>query len=314
MKKAKIIFIGLNIAIVGFLIYFLSKLDYVTIGRLFRTANVWLLLLGLLIYLASLYFKIARLGSVLKYFGYKLGWGDKSFIQMTAIAIAMMTPGRLGEASKIYLLHQKSVPAVTGTAATIFERVFDFLFLSAASIVFVYLVLKDSRLLWLFVLLLLLMVGLLFAFRYINRLLRFIPMRWRPALQQLHDSRASGRLSAMGWTTFHTIATWSTQAMLSWATLAALGVHISPFAVIGVEAIGTLAAIFSFLPLGLGAMDLSMLFLYGQLGVANEPATIVVFLSRTIGFLAPLSIALILTNLRGLKFSDIKAGMRKTPQ
>ncbi|MFA6198576.1 MAG: lysylphosphatidylglycerol synthase transmembrane domain-containing protein [Patescibacteria group bacterium] len=314
MKKAKIIFIALNVVIIGFLIYFLSRLDYATMGRLFRSANLWWLLLGIVAYLFSLYFKIARLGSVTNYFGFRLPWRDLSFIQMTAIAIAMMTPGRLGEASKIYLLHQKSIPAVTGTAATIFERIFDFLFLSAASIVFVYIVLNDSRLIWLFSLLLLLMLGLLLVFRYISMFIRFVPIRWRPALLQLHDSRATGRLRAMGWTTFHSIATWSTQAMLSWATLAALGVHVSPLAVIGVEAIGTLAAIFSFLPLGLGAMDLSMLFLYGQLGIANEPATIVVFLSRTIGFLAPLSIALILTNLRGMKLSDIKAGMKQVPQ
>jgi uncharacterized protein (TIRG00374 family) len=243
MKTAKIVFIVINVAIVGFLVYFLSKLDYSTIGHLFRTANIWWLTLGIVAYLISLIFKIARLGSVMNYFGYRLKWRDLSFIQMTAIAIAMMTPGRLGEASKIYLLRQKSVPAVTGTAVTIFERVFDFMFLSAASIIFVYLVLNDSRLLWLFSLLFGLMIGLLIAFRHISRLLRFIPVKWRPAFQQLHDTKTEGRFGAFSWTTFHTIATWSAQAILSWATLRALGVTVSPHAVIGVEAIGTLAAI-----------------------------------------------------------------------
>ncbi|MBU0707562.1 flippase-like domain-containing protein, partial [Patescibacteria group bacterium] len=99
MKKAKTIFIIINLAIVAFLIYYLAKLDYQQIGELFTKSNKGLLLAGLAFYFLSLYFKIIRFGRVVEYYGYKFSFKDNAFIQMVGIAIAMMTPGRLGEAS-----------------------------------------------------------------------------------------------------------------------------------------------------------------------------------------------------------------------
>jgi len=86
---------------------------------------------------------------------------------------------------------------------------------------------------------------------------------------------------------------------------------VSPLPILGVEAIGTLAAVLSLLPLGIGAMDLSMIFLYSLLGIDKEVATIAVLVARTIGFLVPLIIALIITNLSKTSFKEIRTGMKK---
>lgn len=311
MKKAKIIIIVLNIAIVGFLVWFLWRLDYKKIGDLLAHSNKSYLLIGLVLYALSLVFKITRFGAVTRYYGYKFSFKQTSFIQMVGIAIAMMTPGRLGEATKIYLLKQRQVPVLTGTALTIFERVFDFLFLSLAGLIFVFQFMRGSKLTWGFVALFVVMIGLLVVLRNLHWLTRFVPVRFRQIFQNFTSVKASGQRRQLLPLTLFTILTWSTQAVLSWSVLAALGVHVSPLAVLGVEAIGTLAAILSFLPLGIGAMDLSMLFLYSLLGVGNEPATIVVFISRTVGFLAPLLIALIMTNIAGTSFKEIRAGLSR---
>ncbi len=309
MKKAKIIIIVINLAIIGFLIWFLWGLDYKKIGDLLAQSNKIYLIIGLLFFALSLLFKITRFGAVTRYYGYKFSFTQTSFIQMVGIAIAMMTPGRLGEATKIYLLKQRQVPVLTGTALTIFERVFDFLFLSLAGLFFVLQFMKGSKLTWGFIALLVVMIGLLIVLRNLHWLTRFVPARFRNIFVNFTSVKAGGQKAQLIPLTLFTILTWSTQAVLSWSVLASLDVHVSPLAVLGVEAIGTLAAILSFLPLGIGAMDLSMLFLYSLLGVGNEPATIAVFISRTVGFLAPLLIALIMTNVAGTSFKEIRAGL-----
>lgn len=309
MKKAKIIIIIINVAIVGFLVWFLWGLDYKKIGDLLAQSNKTYLLIGLLFFCLSLIFKITRFGAVTRYYGYKFSFRQTTFIQMVGIAIAMMTPGRLGEATKIYLLKQRSVPILTGTALTIFERVFDFLFLSLAGLFFALQFMKGSKLTWGFIALLAVMLGLLIVLRNLHWLVRFVPQRFRQIFENFTSVKAAGQKAQLVPLTIFTILTWTTQAVLSWSVLAALGVHVSPLAVVGVEAIGTLAAILSFLPLGIGAMDLSMIFLYSLLGVSNESATIAVFISRTVGFLAPLLIALIMTNIAGTSFKEIRAGL-----
>ncbi|MDD5567012.1 MAG: lysylphosphatidylglycerol synthase transmembrane domain-containing protein [Patescibacteria group bacterium] len=311
MKKAKIIFIVINIAIVGFLIYFLAKLDYAKIGDLFVSSDKWLLIAGLIFYLVSLFFKITRFAAVTKYYGYTFSFKDTTFIQMVGIAIAMMTPGRLGEASKIYLLYQKKVPALTGTALTIFERVFDFLFLSLAGMFFALQFMKGSKLIWGFILLIFVMFVLLILLRNLHWLKRFVPKRFQGLYEKVASLKFTGQNGQLSLIIVYTVLTWFTQSLLSWFTLRALDYHVSALAVLGVEAIGTLAAILSFLPLGIGAMDLSMIFLYSLLGIPKEVATIVVLVSRTIGFLAPLIIALIMTNAAHTSLKDIRTGMAR---
>ncbi|MBU0707515.1 flippase-like domain-containing protein [Patescibacteria group bacterium] len=309
MKKAKTIFIIINLAIVAFLIYYLAKLDYQQIGELFTKSNKGLLIAGLAFYFLSLYFKIIRFGRVVEYYGYKFSFKDNAFIQMVGIAIAMMTPGRLGEASKIFLMHQKKVPAMTGTTLTIFERVFDFLFLSLASLIFALQFMKGSNLIWGFIFLFIVMVVLLVLLRNLHWLRRFIPQRFNSIYDKISGLKFSGNKKHLIYISVYSILTWFAQSLLSWFALRAMGFEVSPLAVLGVEAIGTLAAIISFLPLGIGAMDLSMLFLYSLLGISNEVAAIVVLLSRTIGFLAPLLVALIMTNYNRTSIKEIRAGM-----
>ncbi len=311
MKKAKIVFIIINLAIVGFLIYFLATLDYQQIGDLFSQANIAWLVAGLVFYSLSIYFKIIRFGAVLNYYGFKLSFKNTAFIQMVGIAIAMMTPGRLGEASKIYLLHQKNIPAITGTTLTIFERVFDFLFLSLAGIFFVLQFMAGSNLIWGFIFLLIVMAGLLVLLRNLHWLRRFVPRRFKNLYEKFASLKFTGNRKYLLTTIAYTVLTWFTQSLLSWCVLKGLGFDVSPLAVLGIEAIGTLAAILSFLPLGIGAMDLSMIFLYSLLNISNEVATVVVLVARTIGFLVPLVIALIMTNAAETSFKEIRSKMGK---
>ncbi|MDP3964356.1 MAG: lysylphosphatidylglycerol synthase transmembrane domain-containing protein [bacterium] len=310
MKAAKVIFIVLNLAIVGFLIYFLSTLEYDRIRSLFVQAEIEWLIIGLAFFGLSIIFKILRFGAVLQFYGYRFSFSDTAYVQMVGIAIAMMTPGRLGEASKIYLLQRKSVPVLTGTALTIFERIFDFLLLSLAGIIFALQFMPGSNLIWAFIALIAIMTALLFILRHLHWLRRFVPDRFRTMYDQLANLRFSGKRKFLVSISLYTFATWFAQALLSWAALRALHIDISSLAVLGVESIGTLAAILSFLPLGIGAQDLSMLFLYGILGVSNEAAAIVVLLSRTAGFLVPLLIALIMANIRGTSFFKLRSVLK----
>lgn len=211
-------------------------------------------------------------------------------IQVVTISFSMLTPGRAGEFYKAFLLSE-GAPQKLGQGAVVMfvERLLDVLILALTSLAFAWLVLRrfNVPLIWPSLLVLmglaLTVLGLFVLFRYGPKLLRFLPEHLQRRL----------RGEALDWSQFiprvvpavlMTALIWGVEGMIQWFLFLSLDLHLSLPMIIAMSAIISLSAVLSLLPIGLGTVDLSALFLYGTvLGLSQEAVIFQVTAGRIVG-------------------------------
>ena len=200
------------------------------------------------------------------------------YIQVISISLGIITPGRSGELSKMFLL-SADAPERRGSAFWVMavERLLDLVLLAGFGALFLF------SLPWVLGTLLLsaMLLGLtgLGIRRYahrsftqgIQKIQRFLPLQW---LQPLTLVRVTA-LSAIAWVL---------DGLFQWCILAAIGVFLSPLMTVGINAVVAIAGIFSILPIGLGTVDLSALVLYQHsAGLASEKVIFLLGAGRVLG-------------------------------
>jgi uncharacterized membrane protein YbhN (UPF0104 family) len=223
---------------------------------------------------------------------------------MVGISFAILTPARIGEGSKAVLLNKRlDVPMASSMGIVIFERFFDLIFLSTGAFLFSIFLLQ-GRITLLIGLFILALLGLFTIFiRYFNALKNVIPERYR---NYFTDVKLKYSPSSFTSILLVTMLTWSLQAGLPWFTALSLGVSVPYLTILGIVCIGVITILFSILPTGLGAMDLSYLFLYTKIGISIETAFSILVIHRLFDILVPILFALFLINYNQLSIKEIK--------
>lgn len=309
-SRVKLLIILVNVLFIAAVIWMIRRLDINSVRQYWQQAHLGWLAVGLAAYGLSVWFKIVRFRVVTGHFGHRLSLSDSGFIQMIGTSLALLTPGRIGEATKIYFLHRQQVPAWRGTALVLFERLFDFFVLAGAGLLFGLLLYPQPALI-IVLSSLLIVVGLaILFFQQLYRLERLIPKKFHRLLETIRGLEASRRWRSLSRIVLLTIVCWGLEGFFHWFTFQAIGVTVSPWAAIGILALSTLAGIISFLPSGFGAFELSAVFLYGLVGVPAEAAALVVAVTRLLGIITPCLVAIVLVNLRGESLTSIRAGTK----
>jgi uncharacterized membrane protein YbhN (UPF0104 family) len=286
------------------LIYFLSKLRFDVVFQEISSSNKLFLSLGVISLILAATVKIFRFSMVTKTYHYPISLLEASLIQMVGISFAILTPARIGEGSKAVLLNKRlDVPMTSSMSIVLFERFFDLIFLSTIAFLFSIFLLQDkiTVLIGLFVLALL---GFFTIFlKYFNAFKNVIPEKYRN-----YFTDVKLRYSPFSFLSILlvTALTWSLQAGLPWFTALSLGVSVPYLTILGIVCIGVITILFSILPTGLGAMDLSYLFLYTKIGISIETAFSILVIHRLFDILVPFLFALFLINYHQLSIKEIK--------
>lgn len=114
------------------LLYFvLRNFDWESFGALFQTFRTTDFILGLLM-LAIVYFlKSLRWMLINRTFGISLPYGTTMIYFLVAGFLSVITPGRLGEFSRIFFIQRKTgISATLATSSVVLDRVWDVLILS----------------------------------------------------------------------------------------------------------------------------------------------------------------------------------------
>jgi len=308
-SRVKLLVVSLNGLFVVMLVWMLSRLDVDSVRQYWQQAHLGWLGIGLAVYGLSVWFKVERFRLVTGHFGHRLSLADSGFIQMIGTALALLTPGRIGEATKIYFLHRQHVPAWRGTALVLFERLFDFLVLAGAGLVFSLMAYPQPALIIALGCVVVLVGLAILFFQQLYRLERLIPKKFHRLLETIRELEVTRR-RALSRIVLITIVCWGLEGLFHWFTFLAIGVPVSVWAATGILAVSTLAGILSFLPSGFGAFELSAIFLYGLVGVSAEAAALVVAVTRLLGIVTPCLVAIVLVNLRGESLTSIRAGTK----
>lgn len=281
-------------------LFYLLKKDFEaeTLRQLMAQAQYLWLGAALLTVLMGLVLKAWRLQVLGRDFGLTHGVSACFRIQVISISLGMVTPGRAGELSKIFLLSQgQKTDRKTALWIMLIERLGDMAVLGTLALMYLVSAFPETRLA-------LAGTGGLGAVAALT-----LYLTWRhTALKQHPWLRALQALTPRSLTAMAglTLAAWCLDGLFQWCILASIHQHIPLLLGVGLNAVVAIAGIFSLLPIGLGTVDLSALMLYQH--SAGLEATVIVFLLGAgrvlgLGLLGVLWGGLALSNPQLLKLS-----------
>lgn len=276
---------------------------------LIYTSDYKFIFLAILVSFILLIVKGFRLKSLANAFNMPINIFEATKIQAISIVFSLMTPGRAGEFTKIFMLAKDKKELIPeGTVICIFERLTDVLVLVLMSILLCFFTFNDPKIV---ALLILALIGLLFSFGIvfrmdivIDKLGKFIPQKIKSFLENFVTHK--DKLKDKAFIIFlYSFLVWSIDGLFQWFLLESISSHNNIVLVIGINAIVAIMGILTILPLGLGTMDFSALFLYSKiLSISNEKIVFLLGASRFFGLSVLLAIFIpsILLS-RGLKFT-----------
>lgn len=297
--------LAVSVLFLGILAFLLSKLDLGAVYDQIIKSNKLFLILGVSILIFGVLLKIAKFSLISRYYSYPLSLKQATLIEMVGISLATLTPGRVGEGSKIILMNRKlGMPISSSFSIIILERLLDILILSAGAFLLSSYIIEDmvslTGLLFLF------LVVCLFVFlRFPNALGGIVPEKYRGHLA-VEIKNDKFLFFLIGITT---LFVWTLEAGFQWFVLLSFNTHLSFYIVFGIVCVSTIAVFFSVMPAGIGTMDLSYLLLYTMVGVPMEVAASVLLIYRFFSVLLLFSSTALILNYYQLSVSDIKHGM-----
>jgi uncharacterized membrane protein YbhN (UPF0104 family) len=196
------------------------------------------------------------------------------------ITFASFTPGRVGEFAKIYFLNRYKVKKPIATV--FFERIFDLFTVITFSMLFFLFVMKASRMLWTAIgAFIALFCGFIFLFN-LHRF-KFIPEKYKKYTKELEI-----RINAQFFISiFITVLAWLFDALSFYFISKSLGMGIHYFTGVGLYCSIILFSLLSFLPSGLGTMELSVFIIFEYFSIIPEVALGFLLIMRVITFIVP---------------------------
>lgn len=251
-------------------LFYLLKKDFEaeTLRQLMAQAQWHWLGAALATVLLGLVFKAWRLQVLGKDFGLSHGVNACFRIQVISISLGMVTPGRAGELSKIFLLSQgQKTDRKTTLWIMLIERLGDMAVLGTLALSYLVYAFPETRLALAGIAGLGTMLSLALYLTW-----RHTPLKHHPWLKALQALTPTSLMAMTGLT----LAAWCLDGLFQWCILASIHQHLPLLLGIGLNAVVAIAGIFSLLPIGLGTVDLSALMLYQH--SAGLEATVIVFL------------------------------------
>lgn len=111
------------------IVFILSKLNLTELKGIFSTVNKYYLILGLALAIVGVFIKAGRWNYLKRIQGIKYSITNSFIMYSASTMVGIITPGRLGELSKIFYLKNDGHSYGKSTLNVILDRIFDILFL-----------------------------------------------------------------------------------------------------------------------------------------------------------------------------------------
>ncbi len=99
--------LAVSVVFIGILAFLLARLDLGAVyAQMLLAKKLYLGIAGVL-FLGMLYLKIQKLAWISRYYAHALSFSQAALVQMVGIAFATLTPGRVGEGSKVILMKKR---------------------------------------------------------------------------------------------------------------------------------------------------------------------------------------------------------------
>ncbi|MBI4895133.1 MAG: flippase-like domain-containing protein [Candidatus Aenigmarchaeota archaeon] len=307
------IFIVLSLVI---LVAFIVLIDPVKIAGVIVTANLYILLLALVLATVShTFLKVFKWKVLLDNVPYK----DLLPIQMVGMTISNFTPGRIAEPVKNILLKiKKNIPVSESLQSVIFERIIDIVVLVLISFIgiLVFSVGSIQILAYLsigvFLTIVLLLVFMIYKRSFgiiIFNFFRKFPIANRLSkdfIETFYKKRFSKKPLIKCF--LISLIVWLLEGVVFYLCILSFGITVSPLIAIGIVSLAILIGNISFLPGGIGSSEIVMILLLTLVGVPSvtAAASTILFRILTFWYMAFLGLGFFVKDFSGEKIDLFK--------
>lgn len=213
-------------------------------------------------------------------------------VQLLGVTISNLSPGKIAEPAKALILKMRTKVNVSESLPSIiWERVLDILVLVFLAFSVFQMLALSGRFLFLgaaSIAAFLLIVSVLLAALKIKRIsyrvfysLRKLPLANRideKFLEMFYGQKVKAK--SLFASLLLTLLAWILDGLVFYFAFRSIGIDVNPFIIAGLIALATLVGIISFLPGGIGSMEISLLVLLNLQGIGGAAALSGVLLSR----------------------------------
>lgn len=278
-----------SLAILALIIYFANPF---TVANVILASNKWFLIAALSVSVLSLLIKVLKWKILLS----KAGFLEIFPVQSLGTTISNFTPGKIAEPVKAMILRAKTgIPASVSLSSIIWERIMDLTSLLIFSILAIGLLAVNSRIYFLSILVISFFVCFIIFILSIVKSEKlgmkiFSFAKKFPIIRKINDKfvynfyKTKIKRKALILSFMLTFLMWFLEGIIFYFSLRAVGIDLHPLVVVGIFSLSTMIALASFLPGGLGSMELVMVFLLGMNGATGSLAVGAVLISRFASF------------------------------
>nr|WP_321496395.1 lysylphosphatidylglycerol synthase transmembrane domain-containing protein [uncultured Methanolobus sp.] len=286
--------------IVSFLISFLilyilvKNVDAESVLNVSRTASLPLLITAFIVHYLSFLVRGTRWKTLLNIIGISSNTLKLTKMVFLSWFVNSIVPAKLGDIYRSYLLKKSTETPISASLGTIFvERIFD--------IAVLLLLLTSSGLLIFknnipqqiseamgigYLLLIIICIGLICSWLFRDRIFELIPEKIHFHTRNLHNGVyiSLSSKSTVFKTILLTLVIWTLEASRFMLVTKSLGLHLGFELIIFVVLAASLLTAIPLTPAGLGAVEVSIVFLLGIFGVGTATGTSVALLDRLISY------------------------------
>ena len=304
------------------LLFYAVLLAYFNAGEIFHAArnfNIFYIIPILFLMSMSYFFKFSRWTFFLRSAGVTTPAKNLFLIFVSSLSM-LITPGKVGDVLKSYLLKKKYGYEQRKTLPSVFlERITDLPALAILSVAGAYSVYQNKLIVFLpFIVL----FASLFAIKsdiFLRKILGFIDShartkKYSKSFEELYQNlRASSSYKNLFTGTLMGIVAWTAEGLLFYTLLIGLGLQVSPLLAISIYAISVIVGVLSFIPGGIGASEASMFGLLVVVGITKPEALAATIIFRAITLWLSLAIgSLMLSSINRTKnISDYGANPKQ---
>lgn len=318
MKPTRILKVIITLLFIIALVFYLKSIDWNLLLKYFNKARS-IIYLTILLAFTNLTIKIYRLKIIASSGIKKITIMESAFAQSSSIFLAVLTPARVGEFSKIYFLNKKGISLTYSIFSLFAERSLDILILVIGSFFFIQNYISLTNLGWgllisLIVIILLIYVFLFYfggrvksfflkkKFSFLNKpIIKNVTIR--SFLSEVHFPKNKFVIVPA---LIATILAWIIEAAISWIVLLSLGINLNFFVAVAIICISAIASLFSILPFGLGSFDFSYAYLMMQSSVPKEAAFFALIWLRLLEIIVLSIVIAVSLRFQGANISKLK--------
>jgi hypothetical protein len=288
------------LSLAGLVLFFfiISRIDVQKVIAAFRQINIKAFVFSIGIYAIYLLIRVIKWKQLMEEEGIKYSFYDSTLMYLVGNYIGLITPGRIGDFSKIFYLRKDGHPTKKAFITVFLDRATDllFLFLLGYAALFIFYQYFAGQIYWISaVLVLLLLIALVLMIKkdMTKRLIKAFFRLFRPefSFTEFFKDLQSLNIKVILKAVLFTIASWLVLYISYFLGAVALGIDI-PF--IYLIASMSVSSLFTMLPIsisGIGTRDAILILLFGFIGINKEAA---------VAFSAYVLLIIVITALTGL--------------